>query len=240
MASEAETIAFDSTFVFREPEYRIHLDGRTGRSLLLSQLQTEAPIWDPPTVESEAFPGKNLRANYFDDVDGDGEEDEPIEVTGKRPRTWDDDKSAWLGFWGGGESLPTSPSGGGVGGELTDPNVFKDCEDTSTMSPEQKEDYEVAVAAAKIAREIQAMSDRDNREYGAIIYRDAMVILDILLSRLGQLQELFQIQLGCRDGVMLWGLYILIRQSCSIPIFRISDFTRPRMATGTPTMEFRI
>lgn len=42
----------------------------------------------------------------------------------------------------------------------------------SQLTPKELEAYQVAVVAAKIAREIYAMPDRDHVEYGAIIYRD--------------------------------------------------------------------
>jgi hypothetical protein len=41
------------------------------------------------------------------------------------------------------------------------------------MDEEEREDYEVAKAAAEIARKIQELADKDSFEYAAIIFRDA-------------------------------------------------------------------
>ena len=59
-----------------------------------------------------------------------------------------------------------------TGGGNPPPPPPPTCPDTSTMTPEQKADYEIDSEAADVRREILAMGNQ-NMEYGAIIYRDA-------------------------------------------------------------------
>ncbi len=46
------------------------------------------------------------------------------------------------------------------------------CPDTSKMSPQERDDYEIDAEAADVRREILAMPDQ-NMEYGALLYRDS-------------------------------------------------------------------
>lgn len=106
--------------------------------------------------------------NYIDENgNGQYDEGETLLVTHEREDEFNG---------GGGGYYPGGGGGGGTGdgGGFNDPaDDFEECQDTSTMTPEQREDYEVAREAAEIAREIQAAAERDSREYGALIYRDA-------------------------------------------------------------------
>jgi hypothetical protein len=75
------------------------------------------------------------------------------------------------GYWGSGSG--GYDTAGWEQEHSGDESPYEHCRDKSQMTPEEREDYEVAEEAAEIAREIAAMADKDSREYGAIIYRDA-------------------------------------------------------------------
>ena len=79
------------------------------------------------------------------------------------------------GGYGGGDGWNTYTEEDGGGDTIAptppDLNCLTEAE-LNQLGPEEREAYEVAVVAAKIAREIMAMPDKDKLEYGALIYRD--------------------------------------------------------------------
>ena len=175
-AERAELTLIELRAEDREPEYVRFLDGarRFGgwHGITAEALSPAAPLEFAAASEAESKPTKLLRAG-FDDVNGDGVQDEPIIVTGTNP------DAAWAAFWSTGgwtwgghetnhpplapleEPAPTPP----------DLECLSD-EEKSQLSPKEREAYEVAEEAAEIAREILARPDRDTVEYGALIYRD--------------------------------------------------------------------
>lgn len=143
------------------------------------------------SLEGDAVAAKNGdgRASFGEDEPQPGEyvdengngrwdpgEEQIITVTGRRDV--DDDGAPWEPNPGDGPPDGNEPGGGGGGGDPSEPptDLFEEClsaEELSELSPEKQQAYLVAVEAAEIAREIAAMPDRDSREYGLTIYRDA-------------------------------------------------------------------
>jgi len=116
--------------------------------------------WLGQDEADHAAPGAKdvlLRAALWDDVDGDGEEDEPITVTGRRNVSEGSD-----GDIGGNYGAGFYPGGtDGTGGPPTYvDNLANQC------AIDNKVDY----AAQQVANLIKAKSDWIEREYAAIIY----------------------------------------------------------------------
>jgi hypothetical protein len=146
-------------FVDSRAGYRAEGAERTGDDILAAT-GWRGPMFGEGGHEAHSGPdghgGKDLVLRAaFDDVDGDGEEDEPITVTGKRPKnvgTGEDTGGA-----GGGGDYPGGPGGGGGGDGLDKPS-YKDCEKDNK--------------ALEIATDIKSMA-QGRIEYGALLYKDA-------------------------------------------------------------------
>lgn len=102
------------------------------------------------------------------------DEEQDIIVTARyryRNYNYDDGSGGASGDDGSGRN------GGGRGGSAPAPAPppleCATADELSRMSPEEREDYDIAAEAAEIAREITAKSDKDTNEYGSLIYRDA-------------------------------------------------------------------
>jgi len=112
---------------------------------------------------------------WTEPIGGDDGEGQEVVVDGIRPREPGGSGGLTSGTGGGGGQEGGGGEGSGDGGgESSD--LYDHClsaEEFNQLSPEQQEDYLVAVEAAEIAREIALMPDRDFIEYGSIIYRDA-------------------------------------------------------------------
>lgn len=120
---------------------------------------------DPDYAATHGTKDVVLRAALWDDVDGDGEEDAPITVTGRRNVS--EDSSGDIG--GNGPYPGTGNEGEMSGGSsVTDPPEPNDCRDRK------------AIEAQTL---INGQPDDQAREYGAIVYRDGdgrVQISDIL------------------------------------------------------------
>jgi len=107
-----------------------------------------------------------LKPMSVDHVDADDPGD--IVVTGV-PYTFDGSM---------GDFYPSSGQGGyssnqqepPEGPRPSPPDVY--CQNPATMTPQELHDYKVNVEAANVARDILAMPDHDNVEYGSFIYED--------------------------------------------------------------------
>ena len=96
-----------------------------------------------------------------DDVDGDGQPDEPIPVTGKRPNDVDedDDDGGWLPPSGGGDGgEDTGGDGPGGGGLIGEDGDDPDCRDRNAGEAQDK---------------INSDSNKNYYEHGVIIYVDS-------------------------------------------------------------------
>jgi len=104
-------------WVDARPGYRPDAGERTAHDMLATASWRGWLLQDDwgLSPNDEAHGAKDMPSRAaFDDVDGDGEEDEPITVTGERPKnlgTGDETGDA-----GGGGNYPGTPGGGGSGG----------------------------------------------------------------------------------------------------------------------------
>ncbi len=154
----------------------------------LEQLAASTASTDAPIIRS----GDDFMDGWALSGEEDWTEDgNNFTITGKRLKLPD-----WGG--GGGASGGTGGDGGGTPGGT----LYTQCQNTSTLTPEQLEDYLVAAEAAEIAREIMQKLDRDLNEYGAVIYRDATGVITHTPLTPGNATSVPNLSL---DGMTSWG-----------------------------------
>ena len=107
----------------------------------------------------------------FDDVDGDGNEDEPIPVRGQRPPRIDDD-SSW-GIPSGEPDSGPSGTGGGPSGGGPSNQQKEDADDTPCVDevPAGADLDEINDLAKFMGTKLAGLQDATGWEWGAFIYR---------------------------------------------------------------------
>jgi hypothetical protein len=147
-------------FVDARSGYRAEGAERTAHDILASTSWRGLLIQDDsgssPDAEARGMKDMPLRA-AFDDVDGDGKEDEPIVVKGERPKTMDDDSGGDTGGGYGDGGYPGGTPGGGGGGPTEEPQEPNDCRDRKALEARDQ---------------IDADPNENIKEHGVIIYRD--------------------------------------------------------------------
>ncbi|TMJ19682.1 MAG: hypothetical protein E6G92_07895 [Alphaproteobacteria bacterium] len=179
-AAEAERgdMLFD-LFVDSRAGYRAEGAERTGEDILAATSWRGLLIHDDSGAGSHSPEGHGtkdiaLRA-AFDDIDGDGKEDDPIVVKGERPKTMDDDSGGDIGGGYGDGSYPGgTPGGGGGGGQsVTISQETEDAKDTPCVDevPAGVDKEHLNDLAKHAGTVLAGLQDSTGWEWGAFIYR---------------------------------------------------------------------
>jgi hypothetical protein len=164
-AAEARGALLFDLFVDARSGYRAEGAGRSAEDILATTSWRGWLMGEDSATLSSQKDGRGLKELWaaFEDVDGDGKEDEPIVVKGDR-KVDDDSGGDTGGGYGDGSypGEPGSPEPGDGGGTNLDEQEQNDCRDRKALEARDQ---------------IDADSNENTKEHGIIIYRDANGVL---------------------------------------------------------------